>query len=908
MKEIIEEIRSRNFISDFFNQTIKQHFVNIASVFSILLGLSVLVGWYIKSTAIIQVFPQFAPMQYNTALCFLLSGIGLFALDKEKYPITKICALIVGFIGIATLLQYIFSFDFGIDQLFMEHYIMTKTSHPGRMAPNTALCFTLTAFALFFHNNNTALFSLSSATLLLSIIALIGYFVGSENIYGWGTLTRMAVHTATGFFVLSIAFIVLCVKMDEKNFDLWKVSPSIVLITLITLTLIVTDGANDVLRKQNEQYFETLVNDSKQALEKRFELYVQALLGGLGAVNIQNELSRDGWRLYVESLNIAKTLPGTNGIGFIDSIQEGKLDSYLKAAKADNFPSFKNHPETSFKDKFIIRLIEPIEPNLAAVGLDIGFEKNRREGAEISRDKGIPILTKIIHLVQDNEKRAGFLLLVPTYKNKSTLYTVEDRRRNFKGWVYSPFMGRRFMEGIQGISKNQLEFKVYDGEILTDDNLIFSTKETTKAKYTSNFNYKTQVNFAQMQWTIIWDASESFAPPFNQNLPIIIFIIGLIFSLILSGIFYLLAKIYGTASRKLVESDNFQKLIKESNPDFLFVKDKDFRIVDANTAFINNYPKEERDKVIGYTTFEGYNKKEVEEFLKNDKIAFDKGISEVIEKIQFPNGQTRVLFTKKIRFENAKKEPFILGISRDVTEREEMVEELKRSNQELDDFAYIASHDLKEPLRGIHNYSSFLLEDYEDKLDEDGKNKLLTLTRLTQRMENLLNQLLHFSRIGREQEHFKKTNIDKIVRDFADTLKPVLEEKHIDVRIPKKLPTIKCAEVRIQEVFNNLITNATKYNDKDEKWIEIGCEKKKNKPDVFYVRDNGVGIKEKHIDSVFRIFKRLNSKEKFGDGTGSGLTIVKKIIEQHGGKIWIESTFSEGTTFYFTLTKGETNE
>ncbi|MDZ8241862.1 MAG: ATP-binding protein [Nostoc sp. ChiQUE01a] len=232
--------------------------------------------------------------------------------------------------------------------------------------------------------------------------------------------------------------------------------------------------------------------------------------------------------------------------------------------------------------------------------------------------------------------------------------------------------------------------------------------------------------------------------------------------------------------------------------------------------------------------------------------------------------------------------------------------ELERSNNELDAFAYIASHDLKEPLRGIHNYSNFLIEDYGEILNEEGREKLRTLIRLTQRMEDLIDSLLHFSRLGRVDLSMQHTDINSVVKRNLDLLSARIEEMGVEIRIPRPLPTVYCDRVQVGEVFNNLIANAIKYNDKPEKWIEIGyIEAASPAPVTFYVRDNGIGIREKHFEAIFRIFKRLHGPSKYGGGTGAGLTITKKIVERHGGKIWVESTYGEGTTFYFTLQAGD---
>ena len=226
--------------------------------------------------------------------------------------------------------------------------------------------------------------------------------------------------------------------------------------------------------------------------------------------------------------------------------------------------------------------------------------------------------------------------------------------------------------------------------------------------------------------------------------------------------------------------------------------------------------------------------------------------------------------------------------------------ELLRSNRELDEFAYIASHDLKEPLRGIHNYASFLREDYGDRLDEEGRNYLDRIQRLVERQSALVERLLAYSRIGSAALHLELVDIESIVNSVAQDLEVFLAERQVELRRSGSLPKTICDPGLIGEIFQNLITNGAKYNDKPVKWVEVGCETRDGQI-VFHVRDNGIGIPPQHHDNVFKIFKRLHEQGKYGGGTGAGLTIVKKIVERHGGRIWLESAVGEGTTFYFTL-------
>ena len=225
------------------------------------------------------------------------------------------------------------------------------------------------------------------------------------------------------------------------------------------------------------------------------------------------------------------------------------------------------------------------------------------------------------------------------------------------------------------------------------------------------------------------------------------------------------------------------------------------------------------------------------------------------------------------------------------------------ANKELDEFAYIASHDLKEPLRGIHNYASFLKEDHADRLDEEAMRYIDRIQQLAERMADLIEHLLDYSRLGYVELARDPVDTDAVVDAVMEDLKPLLASKGVELRRTGRLPVVEGDATRIRQVFQNLIANAAKYNDKPVKWVEAGCDRN-SFPPLFYVRDNGIGILLHHQDAVFQIFKRLHEQNKYGGGAGAGLTITRKIIERHGGRIWLESVPGEGTSFYFTLSGG----
>jgi light-regulated signal transduction histidine kinase (bacteriophytochrome) len=238
--------------------------------------------------------------------------------------------------------------------------------------------------------------------------------------------------------------------------------------------------------------------------------------------------------------------------------------------------------------------------------------------------------------------------------------------------------------------------------------------------------------------------------------------------------------------------------------------------------------------------------------------------------------------------------------------------DLTRSNEELDAFAYVASHDLKEPLRGIYKYAHQLLEDAA-VADEQNRKKLEGLMRLTVRMDSLLDSLLYFSRVGRETLLTEVTDLNEVVAEAVEMVDARRTEGPTEIVIPRPLPNIRCDRVRCREIFVNLLSNALKYNDKPQKRVEVGFiapsedHRRPGFPEgvsglpIYYVKDNGIGIPVRHFEQVFKMFKRLHGRDEFGGGTGAGLTIVQKLVERHHGRVWLESTPGTGTTFYFTL-------
>lgn len=242
----------------------------------------------------------------------------------------------------------------------------------------------------------------------------------------------------------------------------------------------------------------------------------------------------------------------------------------------------------------------------------------------------------------------------------------------------------------------------------------------------------------------------------------------------------------------------------------------------------------------------------------------------------------------------------------------ELNADLTRSNEELDAFAYVASHDLKEPLRGINRYAHQLLEN-EKSVDSENHQSVNNLMRLTMRMDSLLDSLLNYARVGRMALDFEESDLNTVVDEAIEMIGARRQNSQCSITIPRLLPKFYCDSLRVREIYSNLLTNAQKYKRGTHASIEIGyiaADEQCDRPNapveasgkvIFYVKDEGIGIESRHYKLVFSLFKRMHGRDEYGGGVGAGLTIVQKLVQRHSGQVWLDSKLGIGTTFYFTL-------
>jgi PAS domain S-box-containing protein len=243
----------------------------------------------------------------------------------------------------------------------------------------------------------------------------------------------------------------------------------------------------------------------------------------------------------------------------------------------------------------------------------------------------------------------------------------------------------------------------------------------------------------------------------------------------------------------------------------------------------------------------------------------------------------------------------MVGSIQDITQRQQVIEHLTQYNQSLERFAYVCSHDLKEPARIAESFSDLLVEQYEEQLDNRAKEYLGFISSSAKRMQEMIRDILIYSQLGSNSKALQEVDCNVEMKKICKTLALSIEEQNAKI-IFNDLPTVRSDHMQMYQVLLNLIGNALKFSDKERAPIIKVRAQDENNHWLFSVEDNGIGMRQKYISKVFGVFQRLHHQDEY-QGTGIGLSICQKIMQNHGGRIWVKSELGKGSTFFFTLPK-----
>jgi len=379
------------------------------------------------------------------------------------------------------------------------------------------------------------------------------------------------------------------------------------------------------------------------------------------------------------------------------------------------------------------------------------------------------------------------------------------------------------------------------------------------------------------------------------------------------------------AENQIRMTNAFLDTLVENIPSMIFVKEaKTLRFARINKAE-EEFLGIPREVLVGKTDYDFFPREQSDFFTAKDReVLQSAGAVHVFEEQLTTNGVTRYLRTRKTALRDANDEPqYLLGISDDITAQkrsEESIRELNASvamranqleaaNKELESFSYSVSHDLRAPLRAIDGFTRIFEEDYGATVDEEGRRLLKVIRDNSQRMGVLIDDLLAFSRLGRQPLSAAPIDMTALAEEALAEIRNSGLNIHAEVLIPR-LPAVKADPVLLRQVWVNLLSNAIKYSStRISPKIEVGCIVPKDPHDdrTYFVKDNGAGFDMRYYDKLFGVFQRLHSVEEFA-GTGVGLAIVHRLITRHGGRVWAEAELDKGATFFFSLPAGEQHD
>lgn len=651
----------------------------------------------------------------------------------------------------------------------------------------------------------------------------------------------------------------------------------------------------------------------REAVSQRMLEYEQVLRSGVGLFASSDHVSREEWRKFIDNSELQEYYPGIQGIGISQFVARGDKESYEEAIRAEGFVDFAIKPAGERELYGVVHYLEPFDwRNQRAFGYDMYSEPTRRAAMDRAIESGQSTISGMVTLVQETETdvQRGFLVYLPLFDRAMPRDTMAQKRAAVRGFVYAPFRANDLMEGILQSKTADIDFEIFDGETLTAAHLLYDSNDKLHGASTGaapQFSKTYRLNLHGRTWTLYFESKPGFIGPTESATSFLVACVGLLVDVLL---FLVIGSIGRQHRHAALLAESMTQAFRRQQKQFKAVCDSahdPIVLIDARGDLIYANPATEQtfgfnaDELIG----QSYRLLFQSSSIGRDVRSLPAG-SDVFQACahseQVCVRRDGEEFQAEVSMSHWTEEgqPFSALVVRDVSERKEKeilirqtVSELERSNRDLDDFANIASHDLRSPLRGIAHLAEWTIEDAGDRLPPSCTEHLQKLQDRIELMDCLLQDLLAYSRAGKVDDRLAMVDTSELVEEMKSLLDRPAE---FQVQIEGALPTFETLRTPLETCLRNLISNAIKHHDRLDGTVTISATLDSQFVH-FVVADDGPGIAPTYHDRIFKIFHTLAAKDSGNSGSGVGLAIIKKTVETYGGSIDVESTSGQGARF-----------
>jgi PAS domain S-box-containing protein len=726
-----------------------------------------------------------------------------------------------------------------------------------------------------------------------------------------------------------------------------------IILSGISLSFILFLIVREAEAKRDQSDFQRRATIPVSAIQDAIDEHM-ALLGSIAAFYFSShQVDRNEFRAF--TADALRRLPAVQALVWAPRVPAEMRMDHEAVVKAEGHPQYEILEASGTRQRaeqravyFPALYVQPESRMTPLLGVDLGGELEITRVMREALERGEPVSTLLRVSDAGGRQERIYQVVAPIYQNGAPHDSAVERQRNLGGYIVlfvrpADLINAALLK-MPAVHIRTLRLQALDVSGTRQPIYVSANWRGTQGQ--PAFEVRPTVGFAGRNWRIVCQpAGGLIAKQTWQSYAVLISSLVLTFLAggYLSSMWNRAAKveklveertaelacINATLTQEIAAREKISEALAQERylvdalmdtiPDHIYFKDDRSRFLRINKAMARLFKLPSPHDAVGKSDFDFFTAEHAQRAFDDEQQILRTGEAVIgrEEKETWPDGSvTWVSTTKEALRDRTGRIVGTFGISRDITARKQAeqaladkAEELQRSNTELEQFAYVASHDLQEPLRMVASYTQLLGRRYKGKLDGEADEFISYAVEGATRMQVLINDLLAYSRVGTRGKPFSIADCNEVLGRALANLKLAGEEAGAQIT-SEALPQVEGDPTQLMQLFQNLIGNAIKFRSPERRpeiYIAVTARRAEHAERsrfewLFAVRDNGIGIEEKYFDRIFVIFQRLHTREQY-PGTGIGLAVCKKIVERHGGRIWVESAVGKGSTFYFTLPK-----